>query len=127
MNVVLLRACQFAFAEVFRVEKCFREYFDSFFTLLGEEIAFSQLDMSENVLTRYFAFPTFPGMECASCKESKRFFILLYCVEQRDVFQVQIVPRHNQLPMTFQVRQPFLGSITYSLIELIQFIQHARI
>src|ERR1700722_17145381 len=117
----------FSFAQVMRIGSRGDEVFQSTREVSLVEAQNTQETARPDILPRYQAFPTFPGMKASSKKDFERGFRLPDLVVERKQFYRHIVSLGNEIQALLEESQPFHRPSPRSFAQLIQFVNHARI
>ena len=102
VEVILLRAVQFPFAQMVWVLKTFIEKLDGFVISAFGDGEFGQFYAGRLILSRDLAFATLPGMELMVVKLLLGFLIFAALVQKRYFFQNEVVALFDQLGIVLQ-------------------------
>ena len=118
---------QFAFAQVVRVDLGVLQQVYRFGRIVKDDGLDGHFNQRGHVLLRHFALSALPGVEGVVKQLVQRLGVAAKQVEQRDIFDEQIVTLLDQIEVRLKGIEPLGRRIAQPLAQLIEFEEDARI
>ncbi len=91
VNIVLLGASEFAFAQIFRIHRRPLQQFHRFGKRLLHNLLFGKLNQRRDILRNHAPFPAFPRVEPAGFDQFERFLRLIRQIQQGNELHIEVV------------------------------------